>query len=137
MRLKRTKRLVPAWLLSKWFLAVVLVFFVLITVSLAREYYRSYQINNEIAVLQQEINSLQGQNTELSDFVEYLKTDRYFQEQARLKFGLKSPGEKVIVLKDDGSAVNESELSSEFEFTSSGKQKTNPSKWFAYFFSAR
>ncbi len=132
--MRRTKhKYVPAWLLSKWFLVVISVLLVLLTVSLVREFYRSYQINNEIAVLQQEIEALQGDNSELSEFVEYLKTDRYFQEQARLKFGLKTPGEKVVVLKGGTQPVSES-----FDTTSSGsvstRQKTNPSKWFAYFF---
>ena len=81
--MRRTKhKYAPAWLVSKWFLVVISVLLIFLTISLAREFYRSYQINTEIAVLQEEINSLKGDNTELSEFVDYLKTDRYFQERA-------------------------------------------------------
>jgi cell division protein FtsB len=127
----------PTWLLSKWFLIVVGVLLTLLSVSLIREFYRSYQINNEIALLQQDIEQLQGENTELTEFVEYLKTDRYFQEQARLKFGLKTPGEKVVVLKGDTKADSVEDFTSVSSQESSKKQKTNPSRWFAYFFESK
>lgn len=136
MRLKKNKY-APSWLMSKWFLVVVLFVLFFISTSLVKEYYRSYQINKEIALLKEQISELEYDNQETSDFVEYLKTDRYFQEQARLKFGLKEAGEKVVVLKghdEQGEEVVDDYIVFQQE---KEKEKTNPSKWFAYFFSPR
>lgn len=81
-----------AFVKSKWFLGITLTLFLLLSISLIKEMVRSYQINQEIRLLQSKIIGLESENQEIADFVEYLKTDRYYEEQARLKFGLKSPG---------------------------------------------
>jgi len=137
MKSNRTLNRKRSWFTSKWFLAFLLIVFCLITIALMKEFYRSHQINNEIAQLQKEIQALEGKNNEFSEFVEFLKTDVYVEEQARIKLGMKAPGEKVIVLKEgdtpltpDGvSASKGDNTKTERHF---GKQK-NSSKWWNYF----
>ena len=130
-----------SWIKSRWFLIITLSVFALISISLIKEFYRSYQINKEIENLQNEILALEGENQEIADFVEYLKTDAYFEQQARLKFGLKSDGEKVIVLQgedENGTTIGSEEEGSIFGFNTHGdeKNRSNPVKWFNYFFGA-
>lgn len=137
MNLRKPSYRKQSWFASKWFLSLVLVIFLLLAVSLAKEFYRSHQINQEIALLQEEINQLEGKNQEFSEFVEFLKTDVYLEEQARIKLGMKAPGEKVIVLKDgpinengeveSSSGGEEGLVSKESRFTS------NRTKWWNYF----
>ena len=132
MRKKQGKSL--SWARSRWFLGITLTLFFLLSISLSKELYRSYQINQEINKLQADIIGLESKNQEIADFVEYLKTDRYFEEQARLKFGLKSPGEKVLVLQDDSSAGVAIPGFSAAAGQNQVQEINNPQKWFQYFF---
>lgn len=140
----RRPRKYPVWLTSRWFLIAIAIVFFLLAASLAKELIRSYQINQEIAQLKQDISDLEVSNQDFLEFVEYLKTNRYFEEQARLKLGLKAPGERVIVLQNDdedaGVAADDSSRFAGREVSLSGKAElaamSNPSKWMAYFFGA-
>lgn len=112
-------------------------FVALLTVSLVKEYLRSRQIHNEIEALRQQIAELDASNRKTSDFVEYLKTDSYFEQQARLKLGLKAPGERVLVIHDvptanSGESAIPSGAVALQTFQRDGR--TNPRKWFDYFF---
>lgn len=126
---KRRYRYVPIAIL----LAVGLVGF-----SLVKEYLRSYQIHSEIEQLRQEITTLQTENKKAGDFVEYLKTESYFEQQARIKLGLKAPGEKMIVINGSTSArTGGDELIPRGAValqTFQRDDRTNPQKWFSYFF---
>lgn len=110
----------------------------LIGFSLVKEYLRSYQIHNEIEQLRTQINQLQTENKKTGDFVEYLKTESYFEEQARIKLGMKAPGEKMIVI--NGSTTPNrggDELIPRGAValqTFQRDDRTNPQKWFSYFF---
>ena len=123
-----------SWFYSHWFLGVSLALLVLIGVSLIKELSRSYQINKEIGQLQAEIVFLEGEQGGLADFVEYLKTDHYFEEQARIKLGLKAPGEKVVVLTDQAEDPVSLEPGNGTEYRLKTKKASNPAKWFNYFF---
>ncbi len=106
--------------------------------SLVKEYLRSYQIHSEIEQLRNQITALQTENKQAGDFVEYLKTESYFEQQARIKLGLKSPGEKMIVIDTSGQvgatgehAVPRGAMALQ---TFQRDDRTNPQKWFDYFF---
>lgn len=115
----------------------ILLLVALIGFSLAKEFIRSYQIHSEIEALQQQIVALETQNRQTSDFVEYLKTDSYFDQQARIKLGLKAPGEKVIVINDQFKKTNVPDDALDGAMALQTFQRdgrSNPLKWFAYFF---
>jgi len=133
-----------AWLSSRWFLIAIAIIFFLLTASLFKELFRSYQINKEINTLKEQIAQLEVDNQEFIEFVEYLKTNRYFEEQARLKLGLKAPGEHVIVLKgEDEQIENGDGGETTFGWGESRSidsvdiaSMNNPKKWLVYFFGA-
>ncbi|OGL36127.1 hypothetical protein A3E49_00660 [Candidatus Saccharibacteria bacterium RIFCSPHIGHO2_12_FULL_49_19] len=58
---------------------------------------RNYELQNEIATLQQEneILKLYNENTALQN--QYLETDQYLELAARQNLGLAAPGEKVLL----------------------------------------
>lgn len=127
------------WFRSRWLLFICAAVFFLVAVSFVKELLRSYRINQEIESLRAAIDGLQEHNQKTSSFVEYLKTDAYFQEQARLKLGLKEQGEKVVVLKESqpSTAANTpAERTTLFGSAVSGNKAggRNPQRWLAYFF---
>lgn len=129
------------WFRSRWLLVVCALVCVLMTISFVKEIVRSYRINQEIASLHKEIDSLQQHNQKTSDFVEYLKTDTYFQQEARLKLGLKEQGEKVVVLEPGSTSTTSLPDASPESLTDllrpAVHDQNNPSRWLTYFFGAK
>jgi cell division protein FtsB len=128
------------WFRSRWVVFVCAAVCFLVTVSFAKELLRSYRINQEIEELHAAIDDLQHHNQKTSSFVEYLKTDAYFQEQARLKLGLKEQGEKVVVLTPSDAPPNATAPRSPlFNDVLSDNQRPggNPNHWLVYFFGTK
>ena len=74
---------------------------------MAKNVIKQYRINKEIKSFKNEISSLGNKNNELKNFVSYLESDQFAEEQARLKLNLKKPGEELTVIKtgaNDGSS---------------------------------
>ncbi len=89
-------------------------------------YRQKVEVDNEIARLQQQADTLNHDNQQLSELIKYLDTPEFQEKEAREKLNLKREGEQVVILpEDDGNGhvagAAEQELS-------------NPQKWFNYFF---
>lgn len=111
-------------------LNVVLLFFVV--VSFGREYVRNYEIDKEIKNLEAEAQKLESENENILSLVNRLQTADYLEEEARLKLGLKKPGEQVVVIPEpemDAAAGQEIVLAANEE-----KEPSNPRLWWNYFF---
>lgn len=121
--------------------AIGLIVLVLISIPLARNVSQRYKINQEIKDLENEIKVLQKQNSGLKDFVDYLGSQQFVEEQARLNLGLKKAGEEVAVIKTDDaehSTSTEPQINvNEFfdiKFSPEPKKISNAIKWRKYFF---
>jgi len=107
-----------------------------ISVPLAKKYSQRYGVSQEVKDLQKEIAAQEEKNSELKDMMEYLQTDQFVEEQARVNLNYRMEGEVVAVIKNE---------LPEFDFalagTAAGKQArqnarlNNPQKWWQYFFS--
>lgn len=83
---------------SAFFTIILIVFLVLISVHFVRTFRREREIKQRVVALEQEIRSLEGERINFLETIEYLKTDFFREKEAREKFGLKKPGEEVIVI---------------------------------------
>lgn len=120
----------------------------LIILPFYRNYRQSHGINQEISDLENEIDHYEKKNQELKKMVDYLKSDQFAEEQARLNMGMKKPGEEVVVIKDLPSAETAPSQTEEAKpsganqvFNIPGLEKPNPEKgesniqkWADYFF---
>lgn len=115
---------------SKLVLLAVFVLAILLGLAAGKSFLKKYQINREIKNLEAEINKLESSNRELSDLIQYLNSDFFVEQEARLKLGLQKPGEKVMVIPSQttGNLANIQEK----EYTN--KELNNPQKWWRYFF---
>lgn len=85
------------------------------------------KIDIEIAELQAEIGRLEAGNSDIKKLLSYLKSDQFAETQARLNFGLKKPGEEVVVVKSDESLrISPGSYDQE-------EESANPAKWLKYF----
>ena len=120
----------------------VIGFFIIIAISipLARNVSKQYRINKEIKELEKEITNLKGNNINLNNLIDYLKSDQFNEEQARLKLNYKKEGEQVAVIKDEeGTDIkkNSEEINyfniEDINKNAIKKEKNNPERWFIYF----
>ncbi len=102
-------------------LAVVLLYSV---VKVGKELTRRWQINREISNLTEELAQAQRKKDQLQDLINYLQTDSYVEEQARLQLNLSKSGEKRVDLS----------ANSQPAVLASEDNRPNWQKWFSYFF---
>ena len=126
---------------QKFLTLLGLVVIILISFPFAKNTLKQYRINKEISELKQEILDLQNKNGDLKNFVSYLESDQFAEEQARLNLGLKSPGEELTVIKNAAADISAGTSSGATIFNIPGYEKagpeikkSNPRKWLNYFF---
>lgn len=114
---------------------------ILISFPFAKNTLKQYRINKEISELKKDISDLQNKNVDLKNFVSYLESDQFAEEQARLNLGLKKPGEELMVIKTAAGDASAGTSSGATIFNIPGYEKirpeikqSNPRKWLNYFF---
>lgn len=126
----------------KFLTLIGLIVIILISFPFAKNAAKQYKINQEISDYKKDITSLQNKNADLKNFVSYLESDQFTEEQARLKLNLKKPGEDVTIIKTDGNGPQLASSSAGDQiFNIPGREKaepslviSNPRKWLNYFF---
>lgn len=96
-------------------------------VSFTRTLYRDREIRVEIRQLEAHAAKLEKQKNQSQQWVAYLKSDAYLEHEARKNFGYAKPGEKVVIIEGETSQGQ----------AEGQRDRTNPQKWFAYFFSGQ
>jgi cell division protein FtsB len=113
-----------------------LVVLAVLAVAFGREYIRDHEIQADITALQAKADELAARNLQIMELHAALQTESYIEKEARLKLGMKKPGEQVVVVKTDQNAVAEGWALTD----TPAVRKTapmaiaNPTKWWYYFF---
>lgn len=126
----------------KYFYIVNLCLVIFVSVSLGREFIRTHEIQSQIKSLQTQSDALQTKNLEIAQLQTSVQTESFIEREARLKLGLKKPGESVVILKEnesniaiDGTKTNTSDpLGMVLGQKSSPTKLANSTKWWYYFF---
>lgn len=121
------------------------VILVAIGCSFGREWIRNREIQSEIAGLQGQAAALQARNLQIADLNTAFRTESFIEREARLKLGLKKPGESVVVIQDGGAeGTVASDADAEaiakaadprtlLALDTSEPEVANPTKWWHYF----
>lgn len=128
----KKEKLMRRFFVSKIFLVIGVVVLGLLSLTVGKKVLEEREIKKEIKSAQDEITRLEAKNSELNDFLSYLNTDDFLEEEAREKFNLQKSGESVMVVPGSGGAPEENQ-----EVTVAGGARTeqkNPAKWWNYFF---
>lgn len=91
-------------------------------------------VDEQIRELEMEIAKAESSNTDLKKMVEYLESDGYLEEQARLNFNLKKEGENVVQLQEPSKNATSS---ADIFQNSANQDDSNMKKWIEYFFAAK
>ena len=120
----------PALFRKRWFAGVVLLIIALVGVGATRAFIQRMGIQGEIQTLKDSISKQQSRQNQYSKVLDKIKDFTYIEREARVKLALKEPGEKVFVVPNEllPTVLNTPVL---------GREKSNPERWWDYFFGER
>ena len=120
------------------------VIIVFIGLTFGREFFRSREIQSEINKLQTQADMLAARNIALSELQTAIQTESFIEREARLKLGMKKPGEEVVVVKEVTEVTEASEVIEKGNGTdplnlvldnqTEQARIANSTKWWYYFF---
>ncbi|MBI5370344.1 septum formation initiator family protein [Candidatus Uhrbacteria bacterium] len=111
--------------------------------TLGREWWHARDIQREINHLQAQADTLTKRNSELAELQSAVQTQSFIEREARLKLGLKKPGEEVVVIQPretSGTPNAEQQVDGSDPLhlvipkETSRPQVPNATKWWYYFF---
>lgn len=97
----------------------------------AREMYNNYQVDREIKRLEERAKALEAERISILALKERLASQDFLEGEARLKFGLKKPGETAIIIPESRPGSAE-ELKRDLDDAQGSE--SNARQWFNYFF---
>ena len=119
------------------FLIVNVALLLVIGISTVRESYRGWSVDHEIHALEAQASTLEGQKLQLDALTKQLGSPDHVDYEARAKLGQKKPGERVIVLEGYDASATWTGQSGQEDLPAAApaaEPKTNPERWWAYFF---
>ena len=126
---------------TRWpvLLSAVVVVFVLVGISTARETYREWKVDQEIQGLEQSVQQLEGKRTVLLDTIQRLQSEEALDREARTRLSMRKPGERVIMVRGLPDRTDYSWQETWPQATTTvavgpTDPGTNPKRWFHYFF---
>lgn len=130
MAVRKQNIFLQTFIYSKLYLLLGMVLIVVMGFLLGKELISRRGVDSEISSLKDEIQKLEGSNMDLQKLVQYLGSDDYVKQEAKLKFGFREQGEQAVVISDQNldqkkflAAVSKSE-----------PVLSNPEKWWKFIF---
>lgn len=120
----------------KLVLVVGIIILVFICLSLAREITRKRQLNKEISSLRDQISELEKNKEEFSELIDYLNTESFVEQEARMKLGLQKEGESLVIIPENAFNIVQGNTGgkTDEDAGTSENNTENYSKWWQYFF---
>ena len=137
---KSIPRSFPQLFRTRWFYLVNILLIIVVGFSFAREMIRSRDIAKQIQSLQNQSQALQTQHLAIKDLKNAVQTESFVEREARLKLGLKKPGESLVILKNEkitevtSAAGSGDPAHNALQDLVTQKSLANSSKWWYYFF---
>lgn len=107
---------------------------VMIAISTARETYQEWKVDQEIQGLQAQVDAMEGRKLHLHELIQKLQASDTLDKEARMRFGLRKSGERVMILRGFEEKGSSASSTSSGTQTSDESPRTNPQKWLSYFF---
>jgi cell division protein FtsL len=125
------------FLLLKFITVLCLAGIIFVSMSVWKEIKKKKEIQNEITTLQQEAEKISRDNSSLEEKIAYLGSEDYKEKEAKDKLNLQSPGENVVVIKQNAAKIENSESKQDAIAPAPQEvifEAANYKKWWNYFF---
>jgi len=134
--LNREKSILLRFFTSQIFLTLVcLVILFVILRPMIVNLQQKKRINEEIQALKMEVEKAEAKNSDFQKMIDYLESEQFVEEQARLNLGLKREGEKVVVVQDETKQAEEHAQPPRMpEPVDKIGLRNNIDRWVGYFF---
>ena len=133
--IEKRKSALAKFFTGQIFLTLVFLFILFLIVKpMITNIRQKQRINKEIKSLKMEIDRAEAKNSDFQKILNYLQSDEFVEEQARLNMGLKREGEKVLVVKTKHEKEPVAQPPQMPEAVDKIKLVNNLNKWINYFF---
>lgn len=134
-------RFIQKFLHWRFFLIANIFLCLLVGISLGREILRHQALQKEIEALTAQAQLLGDDNVQMNEVHSALQSESYIEREARLKLGLKKPGETLIVIQEsvegmvqEGTLDAADPLDLVLDQEEPQEPLANSTKWWYYFF---
>jgi cell division protein FtsB len=121
-------------------LVLLVLVLILLVFGIVREYLKQQELDNELVALEVELERLNLDKKDFLESIEAYQSDFFVEQEARAKFNLKKPGEKVAVIPvttlEQIEARAEAEKAATDVASESSLYLQNVKGWWQYFFGA-
>jgi len=124
---------------SRLVIFVCVILAVFLGISLVKEVVNRHQIDEKIKQYKIDVTKLEKENDEIAELIDSWTTSKQLEKEARLKFGLKKPGENVVLITRNNQ-INNNVISDDAEdlggvvVANLNNYDPNYKKWWSYFF---
>jgi len=124
---------------SRLVIFVCVILAVFLGISLVKEVVNRHQIDEKIKQYKIDVTKLEKENDEIAELIDSWTTSKQLEKEARLKFGLKKPGENVVLITRNNQ-INNNVISDDAEVLGGvvvanlNNYDPNYKKWWSYFF---
>ncbi len=139
--MSRSTDFVKRLLRLRVFLIINMVILFFLSLSFGREWARNASIEGQIDDLKEQKEAMESRKLELLSLGQTIQSQFFLEQEGRLKYGLRKPGEELVVVTD---AKTEQPASAESEDSAAGfdeamadnqtSRVSNPQRWWYYFF---
>ena len=99
---------------------------IFLSISMTRAQLKDRAIRAEMEALQNQVETLEGEQNHLTELITLFEKPEFLEKEARRILGYVKPGEKVVVIYEQGKQGEEGRQDE--------KEMSNPKKWWVYFF---
>ena len=93
---------------------LILIFF--FSVNLTKEIVNRHQIDRKIRQYEEQTAKLEKENKEISVLIDAWQNGRQLEKEARLKLGLKKPGENVVLISRNNGQAGEEKIMASMKY---------------------
>lgn len=105
--LRRYKKLINQYFSrSRIIIIACIIITIFLSINLVKEVLSRHQIDEKIKQYKIDVTKLESENKEITQFIDSWTTSRQLEKEARLKFGLRKPGENVILITRNSNQNN-------------------------------
>jgi len=119
---------------NKLFLVGGIMILAFVLIRLGQTWNRGREIKSEIITLQEQTQSLEKENLELTELINYLNSVAYIEEKARVDLGLKKEGEKLVIVSSQNLKGGSAQAITAEGAETPAEAGSNIKKWWQHFF---